>query len=111
MTVEELISKNIFKEINKGDDTSAEISKVFCCDLLSIAMSKAPAGGAWITVMGNINTLAVATLTDTACVILAEGINLDGAALEKAKEEGITVLQTEMPIFEAALAVNSGIVS
>ena len=43
-----------------------EVSKVFCCDLLSIAMGKAPADGVWVTVMGNKNTLAVATLTDTA---------------------------------------------
>ena len=51
-----------------------EITRIFCCDLLSIAMSKAPAGGVWVTVMGNRNTLAVASLTDTACIILAEGV-------------------------------------
>ena len=28
-----------------------EISRVFCCDLLSIAMGKAPADGVWVTVM------------------------------------------------------------
>ena len=61
-----------------------EISRVFCCDLLSIAMGKAPADGVWVTVMGNRNTLAVASLTDTACIILAEGVSLDEATLEKA---------------------------
>src|SRR5699024_3555956 len=40
-----------------------KLSKVFCCDLLSIAMGKAPADGVWVTVMGNKNTLAVASLT------------------------------------------------
>ena len=106
MTVAELINKDIFKVLVEGEETSADIGKVFCCDLLSIAMSRASAGCAWVTVMGNINTLAVATLTDAACIILAEGIDLDDAALAKAKEEGITVLQTESPVFEAALAVH-----
>ena len=31
-------------------------------DLLSLAMARAPADCAWVTVMGNMNTVAVATL-------------------------------------------------
>ena len=106
MTVNELISKEIFQVINAGDDTERKIEKVFCCDLLSIAMGKAPAGCAWVTVMGNINTLAVATLADCACIILAENAAFDDAAKAKAAEEGVTVLKTELPIFEAALSVH-----
>ena len=45
------------KVLVKGNP-ERELSKVFCCDLLSIAMSKAPADGVWVTVMGNKNTLA-----------------------------------------------------
>ena len=54
MTVKELIDKKWYKVINEGDETEREIGKVFCCDLLSIAMGKAPEGCAWVTVMGNI---------------------------------------------------------
>jgi len=105
MTVQELIEKKIFKVINIGEDLDRIISEPFCCDLLSIAMSKAPANSAWATVMGNINTLAVATLTEVACIILAEGAVLDNIALEKAKSQKITVLSTEESIFDAALIV------
>jgi predicted transcriptional regulator len=83
-----------------------EITRIFCCDLLSIAMSKAPAGGVWVTVMGNRNTLAVASLTDTACIILAEGVTLDEGTAAKAKEEGIAVLTTELPVFDMALRIH-----
>ncbi len=82
-----------------------ELSRVFCCDLLSIAMGKAPADGVWVTVMGNKNTLAVASLTDTACIVLAEGVSLDEGTLEKAEEEGIAVLSTELPVFDIALEI------
>jgi hypothetical protein len=105
MTIRELIEKNELKTINLGEDLERSISTPFCCDLLSIAMSKAPADSAWVTVMGNINTLAVAALTDIACIILAEGAVLDEAALEKAKMQKITVLGSDRPIFEVALSV------
>ena len=105
MTVQELVNKELFRMVNLGDEPEREITKPFCCDLLSIAMGKAPAGCAWVTVMGNMYTLAVASLTEAACVILAEGAVLDEAAAKKAVEQGITVLSTELPIFEAALKI------
>lgn len=105
MYVKELIDSGLFQCVNLGENIDIEISKPFCCDLLSIAMSKAPEAGAWITVMGNMNTLAVASLTETACIILAEGAGLDEMAYKKAKEQGITVFASDLPIFEAALLI------
>ncbi len=102
MTVGELLNKNIFQVINDEGDTGKAITTPFCCDLLSIAMSKTPAGAAWVTVMGNINTIAVASLTEAAVVILAEGIVLDEAVATKAKEQGIIVLATDKPIYDTA---------
>ena len=106
MTVQELIDRKMFQEINIGDDTGRIITKPFCYDLLSIAMGRAPAGCVWVTVMGNLNTLAVVALTDAACVILAEGAALDEAAVKRAAVEGITVLRTEEPVFDAALRIS-----
>lgn len=105
MKVNDLIQKGSFMVLNEGENTQREISVTYCCDLLSIAMGKMPANSAWVTVMGNINTLAVAALADASCIILAEGSKLDEPALNKAKEQGITVLTTELPIFDAALIV------
>ena len=82
MTVQELIDSGSFQIINVGEDTDRAITVPFCCDLLSIAMGRAPAGCAWVTVMGNMNTLAVATLADAACIIMAEGTALDGIAMK-----------------------------
>lgn len=102
MKVKDLTEK--YQVLNLADG-QRDITDVFCCDLLSIAMGKAPAGCAWVTVMANINTLAVASLADVACVILAENANLDEATIAKAKEQEITVLRTEEPIFKTALAI------
>lgn len=69
-------------------------------DLLSWVMGRAPADGAWVTVMTNVNVIAVAALSDVACVILAEGAELDETALERAKAQNINVLASDMPAFE-----------
>ncbi len=49
------------------------------------------------------NTLAVATLADAACIVLAEDAALDETAKKKAAQQDITVLATELPVFDAAL--------
>ncbi len=105
MTIQQLIDQKLFEPVNIGENLEREVSQPFCCDLLSVAMSRAPEAGAWVTVMGNMNTLAVATLTDVGCIILAEGMDLDDIALSKAKQEEMTVLKTELSIFDAALSI------
>lgn len=106
MTVRELTDSGVFETVNIGDGMEREITKPFCCDLLSIAMGRAPAGCVWVTVMGNMNTLAVASLADAACVIMAEGAELDETAQKKAVQQDITVLKTQEPIFDAALRIH-----
>lgn len=72
----------------------------YACDLLSWVMSHGAAGTAWITVMTHMNVIAVATLLDFACVIVPEGIAVDGPILDKAAEEGICVLSSDKTAFE-----------
>lgn len=102
MTVEQLIEKDEFELISKGTQMECTIEDIFCCDLLSVAMSKAPAGGAWVTVMANVNTLAVASLTETALIVLAEGVKLPADTVKKAWDEGITVLSSQESVYHTA---------
>ena len=105
MTIQQLIDANLFTPACIPKDTQTAISTPFCCDLLSIAMGRAPQNCAWVTVMANINTLAVASLTECACVILAEGSVFDAACLKKAADQNIPVFTTPLAVFDAALAV------
>lgn len=101
-----LISEEV-KVIHLSDDADTRsLSKVFCCDLLSIAMSRAPADGVWITVMGNVNAVAVSVLTDLSLIILAEGAHLDETAKERAVSQGVSVCSTELPIFDIGLIIH-----
>ncbi len=106
MILSELIEKTDFEVLNEGDFTEVELSKVFCCDLLSFAMARNPSASVWVTVMGNINSVAVVSLTEGGCILLAENAQLDEVALKKAKAEGICILRTKLPVFEAGLTVH-----
>lgn len=87
-------------------DFGKEIKSVFCCDLLSVVMGRAKADSAWVTVMGSVNSVAVAVLADVACIVVAENIPLDGEAKIRAEQRGVTVLRTKLPVFEAALKIH-----
>lgn len=101
----DLFARDDLEVLSEGN-ADAPITGVYCCDLLSIVMSKAFEGAAWVTVMANINSIAVASLRDIACIILAEQVMPDETVLAKAKEQGITVLLSRKPVFDTALAVH-----
>ena len=105
MTVKDIIDSGSFELLCEGSDTSVPVEGVFCCDLLSVAMGKGRPDCAWVTVMGNINSLAVLHLTDMSCIVLAENAALDPEAEKKAAEVGITVLRSKEPVFETSLII------
>lgn len=104
MTVNDLVNTGNFELIHLGNP-DAVITEPYCCDLLSIAMGNAPASSAWCTVMSNMNTLAVASLTECACVILCHNVSVDDNMKLKAVSEKINVLRTSDSIFITALEV------
>ena len=85
------------------DDPDRPVEGGYCGDLLSWVMGRAPAGGAWLTIMSNVNVAAVAALADTACVVLAEGVVPDPPLLDRAKAQGITLLGTGLSVFDCAV--------
>lgn len=105
MTVNELSRIEGFSSVTLPDG-EREISGVYIGDLLSWVMGKASSGDAWITIMSNINILAVASLTDSACVILAEGVTLEEEIKSAAQQKGINVIASELSAYDIALALN-----
>ena len=91
MTVEKIASAFNMEIVAGSQGIDKVIADVYCCDLLSFAMSKAPESSAWITVMGNVNVIAVASLADVACIIMADGATPDKNAIEKANEHSIPI--------------------
>ena len=108
MTVNELLirAELTAAALPEGD---REITGVYIGDLLSWVMGRATSGDAWITIMSNRNIAAVATLADTACVILAEGVQPDEGVAELAEQKGINLLLSEVSAYETALRLRDAL--
>lgn len=102
MTVKDFIEKCNLKVLVEGE-LDRDITGCYIGDLLSWVMGRAPADSAWLTVMGNINSIAVATLADVSCIVLVENAALDKEAKSKAELHDVTILQTEMNSYKLAL--------
>ena len=108
MTVNDLLKNDSFKAVAlpEGD---RDITGVYIGDLLSWVMGKAQSGDAWITIMSNVNILAVASLTDCACIILSEAVALEDEVIKTAENKGINVLSFSGSSYEAAISLEKQI--
>lgn len=106
MTVSEMARKLELKGICVPDG-EREVTGGYAGDLLSWVMGRANAGDAWITIMSNVNIVAVATLADPSCIVLAEGVEPDADALAKAQTMGINVLGSKKDTFSLCAEIAS----
>lgn len=103
MTVSEFIHKTNLKVLTKSEFLDREINGCYVGDLLSWVMGRAEQDNVWITIMSNINIVAVAALVDMSCIILAEGVAVDDEVIKKADEQGIIILSTEKTCYDMAI--------
>lgn len=78
----------------KTGDLDKEITGIYTCDLLSWVISHCNTGDMWITVMNNVNIVAVAALAETACIVIPEDIDVDNMVIRLAAEKGVTILSS-----------------
>lgn len=102
MTVHELSLLDNF-DVLCCPDPEREINGIYIGDLLSWVMGKAQTDNLWLTIMSNINVIAVASLTDVSCIVLTEGVTLNEDVLNTAKQKGINVISTKMTSYDVAV--------
>ena len=108
MTVNDLASTEGFKAISLPCG-EREIRGVYIGDLLSWVMGRASCDEAWITIMSNVNILAVASLADTACIILAEGVTLSQDIIDTANDKQINILSSDKSIYDIAVHLSKAL--
>lgn len=106
MTVQ-LLADELNLTVFNMDDPNRTVDGGYCGDLLSWVMGRAPADGAWLTIMSNVNVAAVAALADVACVVLAEGVVPDAPLQSKAELQGINLLGTELSVYDCAVKLGA----
>ncbi len=103
--------KNIAEKLNltfySGEDFADKTAKgCYIGDLLSLAMSKVQMNYVWITIQTNVNIVAVASLADAGCIIIADGCVPDEKTVERAKEQEIIILGSELSAYELAIKLS-----
>ena len=104
MNVTQAVEKLNLKILVEGD-MERDITDCYIGDLLSWVMGRAGEDSIWLTVMGNINAIAVATLADVSCIVLVENATLDDDAKKKAEIHGVTILQSEENSYNLATKI------
>ena len=87
-------------------DPEKEINGAYVGDLLSWVMGNATAGNVWVTIMSNSNIVAVASLTDVSCILLAEGVEIDRSIVDVAVNKGVNILATKLSSYEASVQIS-----
>ena len=83
-----------------ADGLDNEITGGYASDLLSDVIANSQEGNLWVTLQIHKNVLAVASLKELAGIILVNGREPDKETLQKAVEEKIPVLTSNLPAFE-----------
>ena len=91
MTTQDAVSLLSARCLTPNAPMNREIQGVLACDLLAHACK----GAAWVTVRSQMTVVAIAAMYGVACVILADGVEMDPQVSVKAEAEGIAVLQTQ----------------
>ena len=98
MTVKEMAAACGWTLLAGGEGEDNPVDGCYVGDLLSWVMARALSGNVWITVMGNVNAIAVATLTDVSCIVLTENA-------KKAEMQGIPVYGCGANSYQTAVQV------
>ena len=100
MKLSVLEKKLNLKLLTECDYEEREVNGAYVGDLLSWVMGRAQSGNVWITIMSNINIVAVATLTDCACILLSEGVVPDENVIAKANSQDIIIMSSELSSYD-----------
>ena len=92
-------------EVLTMPEQDVQITGGYVGDLLSWVMGRAEAGHVWVTIMTNINILAVASLVGVSAIVVAEGAEISADVIAKAEEQKINLLRTSEQAFDTVVAV------
>jgi predicted transcriptional regulator len=102
MNLKEIASQLSLEVCAGKEKLNCEVTGGYSSDLLSYVMARAKEGNVWLTMQSHVNVVAVASLVNLAGVIVTEGNRPEPATLEKANQEGIPILATQLATYTVA---------
>ena len=88
-------------DVRAGDGALGnEVQGGYASDLISDVLAHGQEGDLWITLQTHQNTVAVASIKGLAGIVLVNGRQPEADTLQKAVEENIPLLVSDLPAFE-----------
>lgn len=106
MKIKDLAEQCELQVLTCPDLLEREIKGCYIGDLLSWAMGKVKADNVWLTVMGNVNAVAVSVLTDASCIVLVDNASLDKEAETKAIQQEVVILSAKQGAYDLAIQIS-----
>lgn len=102
MTLDKIIKELGLKVLTEEKDFSKVTpSHGYVSDMLSCVMTGAKNKSIWVTLQAHNNIVAVGLLLDVAAILITENVQPDADTIQKANEEGVTLLSCEKNSFYA----------
>lgn len=105
MNIEAIIKALNLKVRSAEDNLKKNVSGGYTGDLLSDVMANSHEGDVWITRQVHQNIVAVASLKDHAGIILVNSCEPAQETLEKAAQENIPIMVSDLSAFELSAQV------
>lgn len=106
MKIEEVLEKIEGTILTKNVKT-ATFEGVYAGDLLSHVMSHAKENNLFLTIMSNMNSIAVASLLELPVIVFAEDVMPTIEMIQKADEENILLITTKLNVVEVVRKIYS----
>ena len=106
MKLETLLSEMPCQVLCAGTDLTQTVTGGYACDMLSWVVSRIGSGEIWLTILNSVNVVAVAALSECACVMLTESVDMESDVVQRAKEKGMTIVTTPLTTYEAAVRIS-----
>lgn len=84
-----------------------EFNGIYAGDLLSNVMAHAKENNLFLTIMANINTIAVASLLELPVIVFAEDVKPTEEMIQKANEESICIIITKLNVVDVIRKIYS----
>jgi hypothetical protein len=100
MILGDIAQKAGLKAVTAPEKLGAEVSGGYASDLLSDVLANAQPANLWVTLQVHQNIVGVAVVRELAGIVIVNKREPDQETLERAEEEQIPILVTDLPAFE-----------
>lgn len=85
-----------------ADFLNRDVLRGYASDLMSDVIANGETGDVWLTMQIHLNVVAVAAMKEVSAVILSRGRQPEKEVVEKAVEQDVVILSSDLPTFEIA---------